>query len=232
MYDYYRGNRDVFEIIERDDGFIEAYAGPRDYLSPFKNWALHQKASIQYAKGRVLDIGCGAGRHSLYLQQKGHEVMGIDISPFAIRVSKSRGLKSARLLSITQVGPELGKFDTILMMGNNFGLFGNGSRARGLLRRFLNITNPHARIITETLDVYKPPVPVYHRRYHLLNRKRGRMAGQVRMRVRYHEFTTPWFDYLLVSKNEMRSILRGTGWTVRRFIESKGPQYAAIIERG
>jgi len=135
-------------------------------------------------------------------------------------------------LSITQVGPELGKFDTILMMGNNFGLFGNGSRARGLLRRFLDITNPRARIIAETLDVYKPPVPVYHRRYHSMNRKRGRVAGQVRIRARYHEFTTPWFDYLLVSKNEMRSILRGTGWTVQRFIESKGPQYAAIIERG
>src|SRR3989475_12182125 len=178
MYDYYRGNRDVFEIIERDDGFIEAYAGPRDYLSPFKNWALHQKASIQYAKGRVLDIGCGAGRHSLHLQQKGHEVMGIDISPFAIRVSKSKGLKSARLLSITQVGPELGKFVTILMMGNNFGLFGNGSRARGLLRRFLVIKNPRARLIAKTRDGYKPHVLVYHKRHHSMSRKLVRMAAR------------------------------------------------------
>jgi len=120
----------------------------------------------------------------------------------------------------------------ILMMGNNFGLFGNSSRARALLRRFRTITNPHARIIAETLDVYKAPVPIYHRRYHLMNRNRGRMAGQVRIRVRYHEFATPWFDYLLVSQNEMRGILRGTGWIVQRFIESKGPQYAAIIERG
>ena len=232
IYDAYKGDGEVLEIVERDDGFIEAYAGPRDYISPFKDWAAHQKAAIEYATGRILDIGCGAGRHSLYLQSKGHEVVGIDISPLAIRVSKLRGLKHARLMSITQIGPRLGRFDTILMMGNNFGLFANFSRARALLRRFLTITNPHARIIAETLDIYKPPVPVYHRRYHLLNRKRGRMAGQVLMRVRYHEFATPWFDYLLVSKNEMRRILRGTGWTVQRFIESRGPQYAAIIERG
>ncbi len=231
IYDYYKGNRKVIEVIERDDGFVEAYLGSRDYLSEYRSWAPHHKASIQYAKGRVLDIGCGAGRHSLYLQKKGHEVIGIDISPFAIKVPKLRGLKHARLMSITQIGPKLGKFDTILMMGNNFGLFGNPSQARRLLRRFVTMTNPNARIIAETLDVYKPPVPSYHRKYHLMNKKNGRMPGQVRIRVRYHEYSTPWFDYLLVSKNEMRNIVRGTGWTIKKFIESKGPQYAAVIQR-
>jgi len=66
MYDYYKRNRDVFEIIERDDGFIEAYTGPRDYISPFKEWAAHQKAAIEYATGRIWILAAARGdTHSI-----------------------------------------------------------------------------------------------------------------------------------------------------------------------
>lgn len=229
IYDYYKGDREVLEIVERDDGFIEAYPGPRSYLSRYRDWAPHQKTAIGFARGRVLDIGCGAGRHSLYLQEKGHQVLGVDVSPLAIQTAKLRGLKNARLMTIAEIGPKLGRFDTILMLGNNFGLFGNPSKARSLLRRFLKMTTAEARIIAESLDIYKPPVPAYHRKYHVMNRNRGRMPGQVRIRVRYREFATPWFDYLLASKSEMKQIVKRTGWAVERFIESKGPQYIAII---
>jgi len=51
------------------------------------------------------------------------------------------------------------------------------------------------------------------------------------MRLRYRTFATPWFDYLLVSKNQMRTILQGTGWKINRFIDSPGPAYVAIIEK-
>jgi hypothetical protein len=57
------------------------------------------------------------------------------------------------------------------------------------------------------------------------------MAGQVRMRVRYQTYCTPWFDYLLVSKDEMRKILAGTGWRIGRFFDSDGPGYIAVIEK-
>jgi SAM-dependent methyltransferase len=231
IYDYYKGDRDVQEIVERDDGFIEAYPGPRSYLSRYRDWTPHHKTAIGHARGRVLDIGCGGGRHSLYLQGKGYEVLGVDVSPLAIRTSKLRGLKNTRLMSITELGPHLGHFDTILMLGNNFGLFASPSKARLLLRRFLKMTTPEARIIAESRDIYKPPVPAYHRKYQLMNRRRRRMPGQVRIRIRYQEFATPWFDYLLASKSEMKRIVKGTGWAVQKFIESKGPQYIAIIRR-
>ena len=231
-YNYFRGVSHGLEIVEKDDGFINAGAGPRSYLSQYEDWSSHEQTAIRFAKGRVLDIGCGGGRHSLYLQSKGLQVVGVDVSPLAIRVCKLRGLRNARVMSITQLGPRLGKFDTILMLGNNFGLFSNVSRARMLLRRFLQIANPGARIIAESLDIYKSPVDPFHRDYHERNRRRGRMPGQVRIRVRYRRFSTPWFDYLLVSKREMRQVLHGTGWRVSRFIGSKGTPYIAVIERG
>ncbi len=191
IFDYFQGNKEVREIVERDDGFIEDYAGPRTYFSEYENWAPREKVAIRAARGRVLDIGCGAGRHSLYLQKKRQRVLGVDVSPLAIRVCKLRGLRHARLLDITQLGPRLGRFDTILMLGNNFGLFRNRSQARSLLRRFLSMTTPGAKIIAESLDIYKPPVEPHHRRYHMLNKRRGRMPGQVRIRVRYRGFATP-----------------------------------------
>src|SRR2546425_13364078 len=72
MYDYYRGNRDVFEIIERDDGFIEAYAGPRDYLSPFKKLgpssesvnSIRQRPSIGYWLRRGETLALSAAERS------------------------------------------------------------------------------------------------------------------------------------------------------------------------
>jgi SAM-dependent methyltransferase len=231
IYDYFRGRPLGVEIVERDDGFVNSGAGGA-YLSQYKDWPAREKSAIRFAKGRVLDIGCGAGRHSLFLQEKGLEVTGVDISPLAIQVSRARGIKDARVMSIDQVGLSLGKFDTILMLGNNFGLFSNMSKARLLLRRFLKMTNPKARIIAESLEIYKRPVDPAHSRYHLMNIKRGRMPGQVKIRIRYRSFATPWFDYLLASKEEMKQILTGTGWRVKRFFSSKkGPAYIAIIER-
>ena len=227
--DYWRG-LGGFEVVERDDDYIGYSEGPPAYFSEFDDWRPHQREAIGYASGRVLDVGCGAGRHSLYLQDRGHDVVGIDISPAAIEVCRERGLRNASVTPVTRVGPSLGTFDTILMLGNNFGLFGGYARARWLLRRFKSITSESARIIVDSLDPYETDDPD-HFAYHDINRNRGRMAGQLRLRVRYKGAKTPWFDYLIVSKGEMKDILRGTGWAVSRYVDHGEAIYAAIIER-
>ena len=58
------------------------------------------------------------------------------------------------------------------------------------------------------------------------------MAGQVRIRIRYRNYATPWFDYLLAAKPEMKMIVKGTGWKAKRFIASaKGPAYIGVIQK-
>ena len=232
LYDFFKG-RHVVEVVERDDGLIDPSESlPKYYLSDYKDWNPREKLAADYVKGRVLDVGCGGGRWSLFLQKKGHDVLGIDISPLAVKVCRERGLRNVMVKSISEADSSLGKFDTILMMGNNFGLFGNPRQARRLLNRFHDLTNRGARIIAESLDIYKPPVDQVHRQYHLRNRRRGRMPGQVRIRIRYLTYASPWFDYLLVSKPEMIGILRGTGWRLKRFVTSKkGPAYVGIIQK-
>jgi len=99
------------------------------------------------------------------------------------------------------------------------------------------MTNPRARIITESLDPYKTRDPA-HLQYHVFNLRRGRPPGQVRIRIRYKKHTTPWFDYLLVSRWEMKQIVHATPWKIKRFmaakgrpISTRGQPYIAIIQR-
>jgi len=230
IYDYYRGDRSGAEIIERDDGYFDASGGPAVYFREYKDWSAHERKAMQLVRGRVLDVGCGAGRNALYLQDRGLDVVGIDVSPLAVKIARKRGVREARRLSVTKVGPRLGVFGTILMMGNNLGLFGSRERARWLLRRFKRLTTDDARIIAESVHVYRTADPD-HRAYHRFNRERGRMGGQIRIRVRYKRYVTPWFDYLFVSQSELRDILDGTGWHAQRFLESGGPTYIAVMEK-
>lgn len=232
IYDYSSGRSGVYEIVERDDGYVDLSSGPPAYFAEYRKWPDYQRKAIRHAQGKVLDIGCGAGRCSLHLQQKGHDVIGIDNSPLAVKVCKKRGVKKALVKSITEIGPDLGIFDTIVMYGNNFGLFGSYRRARTLLRRMHRMTSSKARIIAESCDPYGTTFPD-HLAYHKRNRQRDRMSGQLRIRVRYLRYATPWFDYLLVSRDEMQDILSGTGWLATRFFDSpRFAAYTALIEKG
>ena len=229
IYDHYRG-RPAVEVVERDDGWLGPLGGaPAYYFAPFADWPAHQRRAMPLVRGRVLDIGCGAGRVALYLQDQGHDVVAIDSSPLAVKTCQLRGVRDARVLSITQVSRRLGQFDTVVMLGQNFGLFGNPRRARWLLQqRFRGLTSPRARILTETLDHYQIKDPDY-RRYAAFNRRRGRPRGQFRLRVRWGHACTPWFDYLFASPREMRSIVSGTGWRVARLLKARVPVYIAVL---
>jgi SAM-dependent methyltransferase len=232
MWDYFK-KRQRYEVIERDDGYIDpSNVAPRLYFAPFKDWPSAEREGIVYAKGRVLDVGCGAGRVAIYLQRyRRLDVTGIDNSPLAIRVSKARGLKKTRLMDFKNIDFEHGSFDSIVMFGNNFGLFGSKSKARRLLKKLFTMTSPGAVAICESADPYKTSNPD-HLRYHRLNKARGRMPGQVKIRVRYRNYVGRWFDYLLVSPDEMKEIVIGTGWGVARFIKSKNsPLYVGILRR-
>jgi SAM-dependent methyltransferase len=229
MHDFLT-DRAGYEIIERDDGFFSTSAGPRHYFLEYGDWPACEQQAMEYVRGRVLDVGCGAGRHALYLQEQGFEVLGVDVSPLAIQVCQARGLRQAQVLSITQLSRRLGRFDTLLMLGNNFCLVGTPKRARWLLRRFYHMTPPDGRIVAGTRDPYQTDLPE-HLAYHQRNRERGKMSGAARIRVRYKRFVSPWIDFLMLSKEELQTLLEGTRWGVREFLE--GPQgiYVAVIEK-
>ena len=139
LLDYYN-TQEAYEIIEREDGYTDASPSCEHYFAEYDQWWDYEREALNYlVPGAVLDLGCGAGRAELHLQKLGYEVTGIDNSPLAIQVCQMRGVKDARVIPVTQVRRGLGIFGNILMLGNNWGLMGNFSRARWLLLLALEI---------------------------------------------------------------------------------------------
>jgi SAM-dependent methyltransferase len=206
------------EIMERDDGLI--YCGdPSDYFAPFPRWPRVERRAVRFARGRVLDVGCGAGRVSLYLQSRGLEVSAIDTSPIAIDIARKRGVRSARVCSIADAE---GEFDTIVLVRNNFGLAGDPRRAMRLLKRLHRATSEAGRIITDSVDPRR--VDPELRRY------AGR-SKEPRFRVRFQRLRTPWFRYWMSAPERFAGLVDGTGWRIARIIDDGSPRYAVILEK-
>lgn len=112
---------------------------------------LEQKA-LSMAKGRVLDIGAGAGCHALALQERGLEVKAIDISPLSCEVMKERGVKDAECVNL--FNPQLqGKYDTLLLLMNGTGIAGKLNRLSMLLNRLKELLAEGGQILIDSSDL-------------------------------------------------------------------------------
>ena len=119
LLDYQNGN--YTEDIITSTNISEEDDLPLPYLfRSFKEMPKLEQKALKLAKGSILDVGCGAGSHSLYLQAKGFQVKAIDISKGAIDVAKQRGVLHAELKPILE---ETETFDTILLLMNGTGIF-------------------------------------------------------------------------------------------------------------
>ncbi len=120
-------------------------------------------------------------------------------------------------------------YDTFLLLGNNLGLIGGADRAPGFLAALAALARPGAQLIAHGTDPYNTTDPV-HTAYHRLNRSRGRLGGQLRLRVRYRELATDWFDYLVCSVDELRGLVAGTQWRIADIDDADAPYYLATFE--
>jgi SAM-dependent methyltransferase len=185
--------------------------GPAWFFADHEDWAEPERAVFEYVEGRVLDIGAGAGRHSLVAQRRQLEAVAIDISPGAIEVCRRRGVEDARLLPLAEIEGSLGAFDTVLLLCGNFGLAGSAAETVSFLERLHSVTNPGGRIVLDTVDPHFENDEA-DLAYLARNLARGRMPGQVTIRIRYGELATPWYDLLCVSAAELDALIEGTGW--------------------
>ena len=110
-----------------------------------------EKKALQLAKGKILDVGCGAGSHSLYLQEKGFDVISIDISANAIKACELRGLKNARVQNVLDLENE--KFDTILLLMNGTGIFGTLLDTSNYLQKLKSLLTPNGQILIDSSDI-------------------------------------------------------------------------------
>src|SRR6476620_6365467 len=112
---------------------------------------IEQKA-LQLAKGKVLDVGSGAGSHSLYLQnEKKLTVAAIDISANAIQACRLRGIQDARVQDV--MGLENEKFDTILLLMNGAGMCGRLNNIAPFLIKLKSLLNDGGQILLDSSDI-------------------------------------------------------------------------------
>ena len=211
------------EIVERDDGFLGTGVA-RGYFDPPEKWSDLDRAAVDAARGRVLDVGCGGGRHAVELIRRGLDVTGLEPSPGAAEVSRDRGVTVVEA-AVDQVSG--GPFDTILMLGNNLGLLGGPERGADVHDRLARVAAPGALLIGAGTDPHGTDAP-HHLAYHEWNRAHGRLGGQLRIRVRHAQLATEWFDYWFATIDELSAVVAAGRWSLDR-VDSDGPVYLATL---
>lgn len=218
---------DVAEVIERDDGFIYVQR-PDRYFAPPSAWEQFEQDALQFAGDSVLDIGCGAGRFALALQQSGAAVTGLDVSAGACEVARRRGVRDVVHGRVRQFIEDGRRYDTFLLMGENIGLLEGAEMAPAFLAELAAIARPGARIVGHGVDprAADPALAGYLRR----DLEPGRLAGELTIRIRHRDLATEWFRYLLCGAAELGALARGTGWRLTEAQYADEANYLAIID--
>lgn len=229
MLDHWMGKKVVMQF-ERDDGYVDA-SSVESYFAPASKWPRMEQDAMREVKGRVLDLGCGPGRHALYLQKRGSDVVGLDASPTQVALARIRGVLNVYQGNVRQIPRGLGTFDTAIMMGNNLGLAGDVPRMRRFLRDLRSIMRRKGRLIGHSRipGTWSPD----HLPYVKWNLERHRPPGLITLRVRYKGHVGDWFDLLLIPPEELARLARETGWELTRVFWEHGyapGDYIAVLE--
>ncbi|WP_029035697.1 class I SAM-dependent methyltransferase [Salinimicrobium terrae] len=143
---------DEEEIVVHSPDFDDD-AIPVPYLfRSYKEMPKLEQKALQLCRGKVLDVGCGAGSHSLYLQEEQKlEVTAIDTSPGAIDICRKRGISDARNIAFEELSE--GKFDTILLLMNGTGIVGKMKFLDRFFKQLKNLLAEDGQVLIDSSDL-------------------------------------------------------------------------------
>jgi 2-polyprenyl-3-methyl-5-hydroxy-6-metoxy-1,4-benzoquinol methylase len=171
--------------------------------------------ALQHCRGRILDIGAGAGSHSMALQRLGLEVTALEISPLAAGVIKARGVRQVICQDFfTLTGDN--QYDTLLLMMNGIGIAGNLDRLRAFLRKARALSRPGAALLFDSSDISYlydkiPPPPAYY--------------GELLYQYEYRRQLSDWFPWIFIDHETLARVAAAEGWKMELLFEDDKNQF-------
>lgn len=181
---------------------------------------IEQKA-ISMARGRTLDVGAGAGCHSILLDN----VLAIDISPLSCETMQERGIKEVQCINLFDerlAGP----FDTILMLMNGTGIVGKLKNMPAFLDRVRQLLNPGGQILVDSSDLkylYENEDGTYD------IDPLGTYYGEIDYQMIYKNVKGEPFDWLYVDFETLKMITESNGFICKKVLEGEHFDYLAQI---
>jgi len=224
LLDYQNGN--YSEDIITYSSFNEKDVLPLPYMfRSFKEMPDIEQKALQLCKGKVLDVGCGAGSHGLYLQEKGFSVTGLDASKGAIEVSSARGLKTTVHTELLTFENE--KFDTILILMNGVGLAGTLGGLEQFFLKLKSLLKYNGQILLDSSDII----------YMFENDEDGGYwipdnvdyYGEVSFNMEYKNEKSASFPWLYIDYNTLQRAVNYSNLTCELVMEDKHYGYLARL---
>lgn len=224
LKDYYHGN--YTEDIITETSISEEDVLPLPYLfRKFKEMPTLEQNALQLAKGKVLDVGCGAGSHALWLQAKGLDVTGIDVSKGAVEVSKNRGLKEVYCKSLLDLKAE--KYDTILLLMNGTGIFETLKKMPTYLKHLKTLLHPEGQILIDSSDL----------QYMYDHSEEGGIwvpsnhyYGELEFTMRYKNQQSKSFSWLFIDESRFKEKSLEAGFTFEVVVKGDNYDYLAKLK--
>ncbi|MFH0990101.1 MAG: methyltransferase domain-containing protein [bacterium] len=208
LLDYFHGDVAACLDVLRDDG-LEFKLPVSTFFKDPEQFTLIEKTALALCSGNVLDIGAGAGSHSLYLQHAGVNLRALEISPEAVEVMKQRGVFNVECGDIFEFGGK--SFDTLLLLPHGIGLVGSIDGLQRFLHHALHLTNEQGIILFDSLDVRCTDDPV-HLAYHRRNMAMNRYFGEIMMSFAYKGIQGEQFSWLQIDPETLEHHSNKLGW--------------------
>ena len=148
---YQRGNRSAVIQVYSDIA-IDDVIPVRYLFRDFEEMPSWEQTALRACRGRILDLGAGAGSHALWLRQQDHAVVAVDNSPGAVSIMQSRGLETVWHADF-QALPPGERFDTILLLMNGIGLVGDLKGLNTFLSQARSLLQPGGQILLDSSDI-------------------------------------------------------------------------------
>ena len=186
---------------------------------------IEQKA-LNMCFGKILDIGCGAGSHSLYLENEMNlEVTSIDISENAIKACQLRGLKNAKVQNVLDLDTHIEKFDTILLLMNGTGIFRTLSETSKYLQKLKSLLNENGQVLIDSSDL------IYMFDDEELEdvKKSNQYYGEITFSIKYKKKKEIAFPWLYLDYKILQNAVNSIGLQCEKILEGENFDYLAKI---